>query len=322
MENSFYGKRFGGLVVIGELKTTSIKRWICECDCGAQYIINNDILINVEETLNWILLDKKTKRQKEVHGRTKTPEYSTWNGMKQRCLNPKNSSYRNYGGRGITICQDWLRFDLFYADMGIRPKGKSIDRIDNEKGYFKENCRWATYVEQANNTRSNNPLIDNISISKFDFIKYKGEIMKLIDWCNNLGLNYKMIETRLARGWTLERAFETKCNSFHIELTVNGKTKTIKEWSLLTGIEQNTLYTRWKRLWSDERILNVPINTKQTEYQEIEYNGKVQSLSEWCKELDLKRRIIWKRLKRGWSVKDSFEVSELNNSLKLKNIRK
>lgn len=317
----FYGERFGNLVVTGHIYTNN-DNLICECDCGADYIIHKDVLIEARRTENWQIIDKKVKRVKEIHGRSKTPEYAIWSGMKQRCLNPKNKKYRIYGGRGITICQEWLKFDAFYHDMGDRPSGKTIDRIDNNKGYYKENCRWATYVEQANNTRSSNPFILNKSISKFDFVKYKGEIMKLIDWCDHLGLNYKMIETRLARWWTIEKSFETPCNAFKHKITLNRETKTINEWSEQLNIDSNTLYTRWKRGWSDERILTTKTKTKKTEYNEIEYNGKIQSLSEWCKELGLKRRIIWKRLKRGWSVKDSFEVPELNNSLKLKNIRK
>ena len=80
-----------------------------------------------------------------------TKIYDCWVSMKQRCLNPKATGYKNWGGRGITVCDEWLGFENFYEDMGDKPVGLSIDRKDNNKGYCKSNCRWATPTEQANN---------------------------------------------------------------------------------------------------------------------------------------------------------------------------
>ena len=91
-----------------------------------------------------------------THGKTGSKEYSIWVNMKQRCLNPNNTSWRNYGGRGITICKRWLKFENFYADMGERPKGLTLDRIDNDKGYSPQNCRWTTMKVQALNRSSFN----------------------------------------------------------------------------------------------------------------------------------------------------------------------
>ena len=90
-------------------------------------------------------------RWNQTHGMHSSPEYNCWAGVKQRCLNPKNHRYNEYGGRGITICERWMKFENFLADMGRRPKGTSLDRIDNDGNYELSNCKWSTAKEQINN---------------------------------------------------------------------------------------------------------------------------------------------------------------------------
>lgn len=97
----------------------------------------------------------RENRKRENHGCADTKEYSAWESMIQRCCNPKHRSYHRYGGRGIEITPRWFKFTNFLKDLGTSPKGTSLDRIDNSKGYYKKNCRWATKTEQQGNTRRN-----------------------------------------------------------------------------------------------------------------------------------------------------------------------
>ena len=125
-----------------------------------------------------------------------TKTYNTWRAMKERCLSKNNKEYKRYGGRGITICEEWLTFINFYKDMGERPEGKTLDRINNNGNYCKENCRWATIEEQCNNRRSSR------------FIFYQGKRQTLTQWERELKLNSNIISRRLNRGWSIEAALK------------------------------------------------------------------------------------------------------------------
>jgi hypothetical protein len=131
-----------------------------------------------------------------THGLSKSPEWNTWKSMKSRCLNPKNKFYKNYGGRGIKICDEWTNsFDNFFKDMGVRPKNHSLDRINNNGNYCKENCKWSTYEEQQNNKRQNRN------------IEYNGVVKNLTMWAKNFNVPRSLIAGRLNRGWPIEKIF-------------------------------------------------------------------------------------------------------------------
>ncbi len=114
--------------------------------------------------------------------------------MKQRCYDKKNSNYRLYGGRGVIVCERWLVFENFYTDMGNRPSGEhSLDRIDNDGDYSKDNCKWSSRYEQSRNKRNN--------------VKYNGECA--IDASRRLGGNDWLVAIRISRGWSKKKAFTT-----------------------------------------------------------------------------------------------------------------
>lgn len=130
------------------------------------------------------------------HGMSSSSLYAVWHAMKNRCLNPKAQQWRNYGGRGITVCESWLLFPAFMKDMGPswRP-GLSLDRKDNDAGYFPENCVWSTIEEQSNNTRRTKP------------IAWKGESLSIARWARKTGLKDSTLRERIKRGWTIEKLF-------------------------------------------------------------------------------------------------------------------
>ena len=132
------------------------------------------------------------------HGKTHTRAFRIWSHMKGRCLNKNDFKYPIYGGRGIKICKRWLNFKNFLKDMGEPPIEKQIERINNNKGYFPKNCKWATLVEQANNKR-------NVKL-----IKFMGKSQSLKRWCIELDLRYKAIHKRIKnRKWSIEKALTT-----------------------------------------------------------------------------------------------------------------
>jgi len=174
-----------------------LRAWCCRCSCGRERVV-------VEETL----VRGKSRgcgctnpgNFKHGHARNGTypdsAEYRAWQAMKYRCFNESSPAYRNYGGRGITVCPEWsASFDAFYAHVGSRPgPSYSIDRIDNNRGYEPGNVRWATKREQTRNTRYSRHLIVN------------GRTQVLADWAAELGVHPAAILYRLKQGWPVARA--------------------------------------------------------------------------------------------------------------------
>jgi hypothetical protein len=139
----------------------------------------------------------QTQRKPEQHGMAGTPLYRRWRAMLHRCSSPTNIDWKNYGGRGITVCERWQTFGNFYADMGDPPPGMSLDRIDNDGPYSPENCRWATQSRQTRNMR------------KTVMLEHGGVVQSLSDWADALGVPYRVLHCRLRHGWSVERTVTT-----------------------------------------------------------------------------------------------------------------
>jgi len=171
-----------------------MRKWLCRCGrCGIEFVAQlNNVKSGGTKSCGCLRRERNT-----THGQADTPEYRAWLACRNRCNNPNDKGYANYGGRGITVCERWDSLETFLADMGPRPKGGSLDREDNELGYSPENCRWATNSEQSRNRRSNR------------YIESWGYNLLLCEWAEISGLNRATISGRIDRGWTPEDAIAT-----------------------------------------------------------------------------------------------------------------
>lgn len=192
------GQRYGKLTVLalGKASNRSKDRmWLCQCDCGNTKLANDMRLKNGYIRSCGCLVSQKAKEAQTTHGLSKTPLYAVWRGIKARCNNPNCKAYSNYGGRGITVCDEWNNsFESFmeWAVSNGYNESLSIDRIDNDKGYYPYNCRWVDVYVQANNMSHN---------KRFS---YNGETHTLADWSRILNVNYTSLKKRYDSGWSVE----------------------------------------------------------------------------------------------------------------------
>ena len=197
------GRRFGRLVVLKRAENVGDRvRWIVECDCGNRAVRASHDLRCGDTRSCGCLRREVTVARSTRHGAAgrggSTPEYRSWAHARERCLNPKCDDYKNYGGRGITMCDRWARdFKAFLADMGTRPRGSELDRRNNLGNYEPGNCRWTDHQTQSNNRRSNRRLL------------FAGRDLTVTEWARQIGFGASTLLRRLDRGWTVERTLTT-----------------------------------------------------------------------------------------------------------------
>lgn len=190
------GQRFGRLTVIkrGERNRHRQLRWECKCDCGNTCTPLGMCLRRGQTQSCGCLHQEAIARVNYKHGMTRTPIYAIWRSMMQRCYDSNSHAYDRYGGRGIVVADAWHDFQNFYRDMGDKPKGKSLERLDNSGPYSPENVVWADSRQQANNRRSNVVL------------EFQGRKQTMQQWSDEMGLKIQTVWARLNRGWSVERA--------------------------------------------------------------------------------------------------------------------
>jgi hypothetical protein len=191
------GQRFGLLTVKVLASTSGKTRWLCICDCGAESTkVAQHLTAGLTNSCGCLRKQRSAenmRRMSKTHGLSAHPLFSVWSGMMYRCYNTESSRFHRYGGRGIGVCERWREFGNFIADLGARPKGTTLDRIDNDSDYSPENCRWAT-VKQQNNNRANVRLIE-----------FAGECLSAAVWAQRVGVSKATMYRRL-ENWPLERA--------------------------------------------------------------------------------------------------------------------
>lgn len=191
-------QKFGELTVISFAYIKNKKTyWNCKCSCSGDKIGRSDMLKNGTTNSCGCKTSAKLSEVSFVHGfsrgENKHPLYATWNCMRQRCTNPNYTDYHNYGGRGIKVCERWDDFLNFQEDMGVRPKGYTLDRKNNNKDYCPENCIWSDKKSQNRNKRTNH------------FLELNGEKKTMVEWSEILNLPFYVLAGRSKRGWSDEK---------------------------------------------------------------------------------------------------------------------
>ena len=223
--------------------------------------------------------------------------------MISRCYNQKDWHYKNYGGRGIVVCDEWHDFYKFeeWAMSHGWAEGLTIDRIDNDGCYEPNNCRWADRYTQQNNTRQNRRYT------------YNGETKTMKQWADTIGISYYTLRNRLDTGWTIDDALEegvretARIPKEDRLITFRGETKLLTQWAKDLGIGFSTLRSRIEqRGWSVEKAFTTPVKPQK---RLICYKGETHSLTEWADILGVSRSALYTRLNQyGWPVERAFET--------------
>lgn len=193
------GKKFDRLTVISFSHRKRYQaHWVCLCLCGTQKTIRGHHLSSGKTKSCGCIRKEVVSSRRFKHGMSRTNIYHKWNEMKRRCEDPDHMAYPEWGGRGITVSKEWMNFDQFYKDIGDPPSRlHSLGRINNDKGYSAENCRWETAQQQAWNRRSSR------------LLTFNGLTKCIAEWAKDIGIGQTTLRARIESGWTTEKAILT-----------------------------------------------------------------------------------------------------------------
>lgn len=244
------------------------------------------------------------------------PLYSIWYGMIQRCTNPKLGQFKDWGGRGITVCPQWIGksgYLQFVKDIGDRPSKKhSLDRQNNDGNYEPGNCKWSTKDEQMRNTRSNR------------FISHLGKTQTIRDWAVEYGIDPHTLRRRIIKlNWSVEEALSIRPGTIHkrigqargpVFITHNGETLTLAQWSVKAGISEDTIYSRHRSGVSGEALffiysMSSAVTSKRNKDAAVQYQflGESRSLPEWAVILHIPLQRLYQRInRRKWTLEKAF----------------
>ena len=255
------GQRFERLLVKekkGKNKHNKVV-WICICDCGNKVETTTGSL-HTGNTQSCGCLGKEKRNQNNLRNKLSNPKIGhVRSGMIQRCYNPKNKRYKNYGGRGIAVCKEWLESPRAFHDWAVASgykEGLSIERINNNGDYEPSNCRWIPMREQVNNQ----------TLTRY--IPYNGEVKTLTQWAKQYRLNISTLKDRLDKlGWTMEKSLTVAAKEQkRKEITYQGKTKNLSQWDKYNGFGDGTTGHRLKNGWSEEEAVSplkyIPIRNR------------------------------------------------------------
>ena len=226
--------------------------WNCICDCG----VKKQVAYNDLKTGDIKSCGCYQKERLKTHGLTKTPLHKIHAGILTRCYNPNSKLHKNYGGRGITMCDEWLNNLKSFVDWAMANgyrKGLSIDRINNDNGYNPENCRWSTFIEQNNNRRSSHLFTLN------------GECKTITQWSRIYKINKDRIFSRINMGWDIEKAITTPIDPLvKYTATIDGVKLPVAQWCKKLKVNYDMVKYRIKNGWSPEKAIITPSMSKNT----------------------------------------------------------
>ena len=297
------GQKFGKLTVIERAEDYITPRnerevqWRCKCLCGRECIVRGHSLRNGHTTsCGCAIIEASTK-----HGMHGTRLYNIYMGMNKRCYNKNDTSYSDYGGRGIYVCDEWrgengfINFKNWALANGYTDE-LSIDRKNNNGPYSPENCRWTDLKAQANNRRSN------------VFITFNGETHTIAQWAEITGIPYDTLHNRYVNmRWTVEDCLMTPVNDYIHNITNSaGETHTIEEWANITGISQSVIYDRIFRYnWNIDKALTEPVIDK---VKYITYDGVTMNYSDWERARGFSSGTVSHRINNGASIQDALNT--------------